>query len=293
MTTDINLTPTASPIEIARGEGAGSLPPITGRTWGTASECRAAALLIHGLGAHSGWFEALGRRLKVRRMFAVAPDHVGFGKRRKETFTSFHQWLDDTVTAYNYVREKVGDKPIYLMGNSMGALVALKVAARIKPNGLVLFSPGFDGHPQTFDLLFRLQSVWTAMVAPETELALPYAPDQVTRDVGVRKWIDADAERRFKLPAKMLFELLMLSQDVQNRVKSAPCPVLMLTAGNEKIVNNKINDAVFERITAPSKQKHVFKEAWHDLMFDPVIDDLVERVNNWTAETAPEKLILT
>jgi alpha-beta hydrolase superfamily lysophospholipase len=293
MTTDINLTPTASTIEIARGDGEGSATPITGRTWGTASECRAAALLIHGLGAHSGWFEALGRRLKVRRMFAVAPDHVGFGKRRKENFSSFHQWLDDTVTAYNYVREKVGDKPIYLMGNSMGALVALKVANRIKPDGLVLFSPGFDGNPQTFDLLFRIHSVWTAMVSPETELALPYAPDQVTRDVGVRKWIDADAERRFKLPAKMLFELLMLSQDVQNRVKSAPCPVLMLTAGNEKIVNNKVNDAVFERLNAPSKQKHVFKDAWHDLMFDPVIDELADKVNNWTTETSPEKLILT
>lgn len=292
MTTDINLTPTASHIEIARGDGQGSSSPITGRTWGTSSECRAAALLIHGLGAHSGWFEALGRRLKVRRLFAVAPDHAGFGKRRKESVQSFHQWLDDTVTAYNYVREKVGDKPIYLMGNSMGALVALKLANKIKPNGLVLFSPGFDGHPQTFDMLFRIHSVWTAMMAPETELQLPYAPDQVTRDVGVRKWIEADAERRFKLPAKMLFELLMLSQDVQNRVRTAPCPVLMLTAGNEKIVNNKVNDAVYDKLTAPSKQKHVYKEAWHDLMFDPVIDDLVERVNTWITETSPEKLIV-
>lgn len=292
MTTDINLTPTASLIQIARGDGKDSSQPITGRSWGTASECRAAALLIHGLGAHSGWFEALGRRLKVRRLYAVAPDHVGFGKRRKETFESFHQWLDDTATAYNFLREKVGDKPIYLMGNSMGALVALKLANRIKPNGLVLFSPGFDGHPQTFDLLFRLHSVWTAMVSPETELALPYAPDQVTRDPSVRKWIEADAERRFKLPAKMLFELLMLSQDVQNRVRNAPCPVLMLTAGNEKIVNNKVNDTVFQKITAPSKQKHVYNEAWHDLMFDPVIDDLVERVSTWITETSPQKLIV-
>ncbi len=53
----------------------------------------------------------------------------------------------------------------------------------------------------------------------------------------------------------------------------------MLTAGNEKIVNNKVNDSVYDKLTAPSKQKHVYKEAWHDLMFDPVIDDLVERVN--------------
>ena len=63
MTTDINLTPTASLIQIAKSDESGSCPPITGRTWGTASECRAAALLIHGLGAHSAWFEALGRRL--------------------------------------------------------------------------------------------------------------------------------------------------------------------------------------------------------------------------------------
>lgn len=295
MTTEINLTPTASLTEIARSDdpvSGAARAPITARTWGTNSECRAGVLMVHGLGGHSGWFEAMGRRMKVRRIFALAHDHAGFGKRRKETFLSFNQWLDDTQIAYDYVREKVGDKPIYVMGNSMGALVALKLASRIKPDGMVLFSPGFDGHPQTFDWLYRIRAVWTAMVAPETELPLPYTSELISRESNVRKWLDSDVEHRTKLPAKMLFELLMLSQDVQNRVKSAPCPVLMLTAGHEKIVNNKVNEAVFERLHAPSKQKHLYPEAWHDLMFDPVLDDVIERVSGWITETSPQRIVV-
>lgn len=310
MSHEINLTPTGSLFEIAAqsnsgngarsGNSAGNESPdaekvsldlaISARSWGTASECRAACLLVHGLGAHSGWFEALARRLKVRQLYAVAYDQVGFGRRSKQPFASGKQWLDDAERAYHYVKEQTGDKPVYLLGNSMGALVALKMAQRLKPEGVVLFSPGFDGHPKTFDLIYRLKAIWTALVSPETELALPYTVDMVTREPSVRKWLEADPDRRFRLPAKMLLELLKLSQDVQSRVKTAPCPVLMFTAGIEKIVNNDVNEAVFSRLSSPAKQKVVYEEAWHDLMFDPVIDQLAEKVSQWIVESSPEKL---
>ncbi|HEY9785284.1 MAG TPA: alpha/beta fold hydrolase [Candidatus Obscuribacterales bacterium] len=302
MPQEINLTPTGSFLEIvpedessngqrADGRKGYQALVLTGRTWGTATECRAACLLIHGLGAHSGWFEALGRRLKVRQLLALAYDQVGFGRRNDQQFMSGKQWLEDAVRAYDYLRDLVGDKPIYVMGNSMGALVALRIAHQVKPAGVVLFSPGFDGHPETFHWQYRLRTIWTALTSPETEVALPYAVDMVTREVGVRKWLEADPERRFKLPAKMMLELLKLSRDVQTRVKSAPCPVLMFTAGVERIVNNTVSEAVFDRLTCPAKHKHHYPEAWHDLMFDPVLDHLCDRTLEWIAETAPNKLI--
>lgn len=304
MPSEINLTPTGSLFEIAAEQNSGNgkvsssppkedIPPlpIAARSWGTASECRAACLLVHGLGAHSGWFEALARRLKVKRLYVVAYDQVGFGRRRNQQFFSGKQWLEDVERAYSHLRKQVGDKPIYILGNSMGALIALKVAQTLKPDGIVLFSPGFDGHPQTFNLAYRLRAIWTALVSPETEVALPYTVDMVTREIGVRKWLEADADRRFNLPARMLLELLKLSREVQTRVRSAPCPVLMFTAGVEKIVNNKINQEVFERLSCPAKEKVAFAEAWHDLMFDPVVDQVAEKVCDWIVETAPEKLI--
>src|ERR1700723_3361840 len=125
MDVEINLTPTASLLEIERSGDISSQPAegagISARSWGTASECTAGALLVHGLGAHSGWFEAFGRRLKVNSIFVLAYDQLGFGKRGNEHFHSYEQWLDDLATAYRYQKQLIGDKPVFILANSMGA----------------------------------------------------------------------------------------------------------------------------------------------------------------------------
>jgi alpha-beta hydrolase superfamily lysophospholipase len=295
MPIDINLTPTASFVGIARRSkpvngGPAMATPIPARTWGLASDCRAAALLVHGLGAHSGWYEALGRRLKVRSIFALAYDQVGFGKRSGEELLLKQQWLDDLKDAYEHLRSTVGDKPIFIMGNSMGALVALRSMGLISPSGLVMFSPGFDGNPDTFTLSYKAKSLLTALIKPDAQVKLPYTTDQITRDPMVRGWLNNDADCRLVLPARMLLELLKLTEETKNTGRKLPSPLFMFTAGQEKIVNNAVAEAVYTRLVAPRKQKHHFPEAWHDLMFDPVLDELVDILAAWMLEIGREKL---
>ncbi len=248
-------------------------------------------MLVHGLGAHSGWFEALGRQLKVRRLFAVSFDQVGFGKRREENFSSYSQWIDDVIGAFDHLKETLPGKPVYLMGNSMGALLSLVAADYVSPDGLVLFSPGFDGCPETFTLLYRLLTVVSAFLKPEEEVGLPYGCDLVTRDPSARQWIEADPQRRFRVPGKMMLELLKLSARVLKQRKSLSIPVLMMTAGQDRIVNNPVNNSFFSRISAPSKKTRHFPEAWHDLMFDPVIDEVADEILQWMSEQTVERLI--
>ncbi len=293
MVVDINLTPTASHIEIARAQtntAAGSpelAKALPARTWGTATECAAGAILVHGLGAHSGWFEALGRRLRIRRIYSIAYDQVGFGRRKEETFNSYTQWLDDLETAYAYARSTIGDKPLYIMGNSMGAVVSVRAISdqRVEPTGLVMFSPGFDGHPEAFTLPFRVKALWQAFTNPDSEVVLPYSPELVTRDLNVRKWILNDPERRFTVPARMLLELLKITNDINKRSRQITCPVLMLNAGNEKIVNPRASEKLFSQLTCV-KEKHIYQDAWHDLMFDPIIDEMSDQLARWIAQTS-------
>jgi alpha-beta hydrolase superfamily lysophospholipase len=293
MVVDINLTPTASHIQIARTLGSAEsgspelAKPLPARTWGTATECAAGAILVHGLGAHSGWFEALGRRLRIRRIYSIAYDQVGFGKRKEESFTSYTQWLEDLETAYNYARETIGDKPLFIMGNSMGAVVSVRALSdhRVEPAGLVMFSPGFDGHPDIFTLPFRIKALWQAFTDPESEVILPYSPELVTRDLNVRNWILNDPERRFTVPARMLLELLKVTNDLGKRSRQINCPVLMLNAGIEKIVNPRTSEKLFNGLTC-DKEKYLYAEAWHDLMFDPIIDEMCDQLTKWIAQTS-------
>lgn len=281
MTADINLTPTCSYFQIGSGQMA-----LPARSWGNPAECKCAALLVHGLGAHSGWFEAFGRQLKVRRVYAVAFDLAGFGKRRDEKVDDASIWVDEIIFAYDYLRRQMRDKPLYVIGNSVGALLAIAACEFIKPDGLILLSPGFQGFPQTFTRAYQLTAIIKAYLAPDMEVALPYTPDMVSRDPSSVRFMSEDVMRRFNVPGKMLLELLHLSQRTMKwlkRLEYFPAPVLMLTAGQEQIVDNSASDKIFRRINASYKQAHRFEYAWHDLMFDPVVDEVADWIIRWQA----------
>lgn len=279
MPTEINLTPTGSPFEIA-SEG----QAITGKTWGTASGCRAAALLVHGIGAHSGWFEALARRLKVKQIYALAYDQSGFGKRRNVKLSSYQQWLDDLKIVYRHLKEQVGDKPIFLMGNSMGGVVAACAAPAVDPSGLVLFSPGFEGNMRTFTPIFRIMGMLQAILQPDSEIDLPYGSDAFILEKSTRTWVDSDPDARFRVPAGMLLQLLKLTQQVPQRVRLIKCSTLMITAGLDRIIDNKAAAGIFAKLNVPHKKRRHFVDAYHDLLFDPAIDDLTKEVTDWISE---------
>jgi acylglycerol lipase len=291
---DINLHSTAAcfEIEATQADAGGSVKnyKLQARSWGRESDCQCGVLLVHGLGAHSGWFEALARRLKVRNLFVLSYDQVGFGKRRQEKFTSGKQWFDDLTVAFNYLKKQIGDKPIFIVGNSMGALIAYLAAAQVSPAGIVMMSPGFEGYPGTFTLKYRLKTIFKALTKPDEECDVAYGLDIVTEVESVRAWAENDPDRRFAVPGRMLLELLSLTQGLRFKKMILNCPVLMILAGRDKIVDNKTNNQVFKRLIAPSKQLKVFPDSFHDLPMNPAVEDVAEEIANWIQVTVPGKV---
>jgi alpha-beta hydrolase superfamily lysophospholipase len=272
---DINLTPTATLVDI------GTIP---GRSWGSVAESHAAVLMIHGLGGHSGWFEPLARRLKVRQIFALSYDQLGFGKRKEQVFSSSHEWLKDVKKVTAFLQDLVGDKPIFLIGNSMGGLIALKAVSELQSAniaGLTLLSPAFEGHPKTFPLSYKLDMLLKALFNPEGEFTLPYGVDVVAGQGAVKDWLENDPERRFQLTGRMILSLLALTQGLRFTQPNANCPVLMLSAGQDRLVDNRSNKSIFKKLISPSKKELIFSNAMHDLTLDPAVDDVANEIVNW------------
>jgi alpha-beta hydrolase superfamily lysophospholipase len=289
MLDEINLTPTNSYIEITNNNDS-----ILLRTWGNPNESKAIALLVHGLGAHSAWFEAFARLLKIEGIFVVSYDLVGFGKKRKHNFFSYSQWLDDLLTTYDYLKSLFIEKPIYILGNSMGALVSLAALSRIQPaimpNGIVLLSPGLNGNPKIFTFSYKAISITKALLNPESIIDLPYSVDLVVRDANIRSWLDNDPDRRFSIPGKMVLELLKLTKRVED-LSSLPVPLLMMTAGNEFIVDNQKNIAYFNSLKAPQKDLLHFEQAYHDLVLDPEVDEVAKSFVSWQSQICLKDVI--
>lgn len=251
------------------------------RSWGAGAAPRGIALLVHGLGAHSAWFEAAAREFAARGFSVLAYDQRGFGERSAAAFSSYRQWIDDLAALVKQIRQDHSGVPLYLMGNSMGALVVMAASRQLDVDGIVIFSPGFDGHPEAFSFSYKFKTIMSALLTPQKDVKLPYRPDFVTRDLGVREWLSADPLKRLAVPGVMLLELLKLSQNVIANLKSVHVPVLMMTAGQERVVNNQVNEKLFARLSAPSKKHVCMKDAWHDLMFDPQVDEVAAELAAW------------
>ncbi len=273
---EINLTPTATLLEIDAEK------KIFCRSWGMAAESNAAFLLIHGLGGNSGWFEAFARRLKVKQNFVLALDLAGFGRRSNERYINVRHWLKDVETVSGYLHSLMGGKPIFLLGNSMGGLLALEICPIIKPSGLALLSPAFAGHPKLFPLSYQLPAVWKALVDPDFEMDLPYSLDLITREESVKVWLDKQGTRRQSVPSRVLLDLLFLTQSLQLKQINLRCPLFMITAGMDGIVSNQVSEMVFRKIKAPSKKKVVMPKAMHDLTLDLDLDQVADNLIGWS-----------
>lgn len=286
MIDEINLTPTASLIQRSLFDREISL-----RSWGSAQDCKGIVILVHGLGAHSAWFEAMARQLKVRRWQALAYDQKGFGLRQNEKLKSYKEWVLELCEIFRGVKAENPTKPIYLLGNSMGALVVLSALQEIGPDGVIIASPGFEGHPDAFTMKYKLCSLFQAFINPDKEVTLPYCSEFSVRDPGVQSWLSADNNQRRAVPGSMLFELLKLARDVDRTVRSVSIPILMLTAGMEKVVNNETSRRFYERLQAPYKSRKHFEQSWHDLMFDPLLDEVADAMLAWQADLMLEAVL--
>jgi alpha-beta hydrolase superfamily lysophospholipase len=105
-------------------------------------------LLLHGLGEHSGRYEAVGERLAAAGIAVEALDHIGFGgsdgpRGDVPRWSVFHDDVEDRLAA---VRAVARGRAVVLYGHSMGGLMALGYVLRDrpKPDLLVLSSPGLD-----------------------------------------------------------------------------------------------------------------------------------------------------
>ncbi|WP_240454130.1 alpha/beta fold hydrolase [Halomonas sp. NO4] len=133
------------------------------RHWPAKGERRAIVLGVHGFNDHSGSFTVLAEALTQEDITLYAHDQRGFGTTDQRGIWPGHARLAEDVTLVaELLRERYPETPLYLIGKSLGAAVAiLGLTGEAPPPvaGSVLISPavwGFDTMPWYQRLGLRL-----------------------------------------------------------------------------------------------------------------------------------------
>lgn len=95
--------------------------------WLPDKKTKAMLLIAHGFAEHSGRYANVVNHLVPLGYAVYAPDHRGHGKSddARVQVDDFHDYIKDLHTFFNIVRRENPRHKIFLIGHSMGSVIAL------------------------------------------------------------------------------------------------------------------------------------------------------------------------
>lgn len=251
---------------------------------------------IHGLTFYSKSFDDLAKFFASKGYTFYALDMRGFGKwkvqgekyggDRNIHFDSTHE---DFIKLLQYLRTKHPGKSLIAVGESLGANVAMQLAANRSDllDGIILSSPSYkmrlSPRPRLLvdvprSLIFRNKPVdWT-----------PYIKPLLTEDRGVLERLMADNSlRREFSPMELMKGLMENRRGIKTAEKLPPdFPILILSGEKDEMFRSKLIPKMVAKINNKNSEVWVLEGRGHLLLeHQPVREGMAKIFTGWLAKT--------
>jgi len=264
-------------------EGVGGLKIAT-RTWQPEGAARGIMILIHGFNSHSGYFAWAAERFAANGFATYALDHRGRGKSEGERFyvDKFSDWLEDVDTLVGIARSETPGLPVYVLGHSVGGVIASSYAFEHQAEiaGLICESFAFDvGLPQ----LVQLALEGASYLIPHLPL---YAlkNEIFSRDPKVLEAMNHDPLiANEKQPAETAAEVLKAAARLKENMPKINIPVFIIHGTDDKATRYQGSQYFYDNVGSKDKMLKLYEGGYHDLLNDIdkeiVLADILEWVN--------------
>jgi alpha-beta hydrolase superfamily lysophospholipase len=243
------------------------------RKWLSTSP-KAAFLLVHGLGAHTGRWEAMAEFFLQHGISSYAIE--------LHRVTGFNSHNGDILRLRNIIKKENPSQKIFLVGESMGALIAFLLAAS-QPglfNGLICISPAFANKIKLSNLDY-IKIAAALLYKPHKLFRVPFDSTMCTRDTDYRKKMDADPSEHRTASSRLLSAILFAQIRVRF-VRSLGLPVLFLVAGEDLMIDHRATNAIFNGLADKDKTIVEFPGMYHALSIDIGKEAVFQNVLEWT-----------
>ena len=245
---------------------------------------RARMVLSHGVGEHSGRYGNVIERVLPKGFSVWAPDHRGHGQSggKRGHVLNFVQYLTDLrLTVELAKKDMPGEMPCFLLGHSMGGLIALYFAQHYPEliDGVVASSPCL-GMVIEIPAAKKVLGSFMSYVWPGMTMGSGLDATKISRDENVVSAYKNDPLVHDRVSARFFTELLAAMESVNQQASALNVPVLMQVAGEDYLVNADSSKRFFEKLTLQDKTLHVYDDMYHEIYNAPqdqkerVLDDL-------------------
>jgi len=232
---------------------------------------RAVILAIHGGMAHGGDYVTPALYFRRHGIATVAYDLCGHQDARRVDIPGFDVFLQDSVLFLRWVKQQYPGLPVYVMGHSMGALIATHLglgafAGDPDLGGFILSSPYYVNAIKVSPVLLALSGVLGAL-APRMKVPLASLTHQLTHDetITARHYQDErDHVRASEITVRFGNALTAAQQGLAPRMPAWNHKLFAVVAGDDKLADADAAEALLKSVPEALLTYYRYPQNYHE-----------------------------
>lgn len=259
-------------------------PAIFYRAWQVGAPTT--LLLMHGLGAHSGWFIDMGNQIAARGVNVFAMDHQGFGRSEGERghVVRWQTFLHDIDHVVDYIHSDQPGNKVFMLGHSMGGVFATHYAAQHgdRLGGVILLNPWIADTTKLklgtvlSILLGGMRGSNKVVMFPDSKATggMTTNPEAAALLADDPFWVHSRTKGFY-------WQITLMRGQTMRYAKQITIPTLVMQAERDLAVVPKATRQAFEAIPAKDKTFISYPEYDHDSEFQPDRAKLDDDLAGW------------
>jgi alpha-beta hydrolase superfamily lysophospholipase len=264
------------------------------RVWSPAVSTRVPVVVFHGVGIHSGRYSELARALASRGhpVFALDLRGHGLSQGRRGELGGVSLLTKDLDAFLNAVTSSSGDSGVIIVGESMGALIALSMVPRLATSvrAGVFIAPGLlPAREQVFSLPAAQDLLATSLRRKSLAIGLlGWRLEVTTRAKAHIRYTRRDPLTVPFVSWRYLLTLANLGFRWRYRYASrVQFPVLILQSPNDRIVSPRTHRLLANALRHSPVTVRTFDGSYHALLWDVERRQVIEAICEWLGGSLP------
>ncbi len=246
---------------------------------------KAVIQIAHGFAEHSGRYLNVVNELIPLDYAVYANDHRGHGKSEGDInfVDNLDQYIEDQKLLYDVIKEKHQNLPIFLLGHSMGSLIALYFTKKYENllSGLILSGAGTSTGGEVSGLLKFMAKLFSK-IAPHMKIDPNIDAKFLSHDPEVVSSYENDPlVRAEKITTRLGYEMMKALNKLETFVGNLKLPLLMQCGSEDKLMGGAEN--LKDMFIMEDKTAYIYDGLYHEV-YNEVEDDrkkVLKNLSDW------------
>lgn len=252
------------------------------RCWNN-SAARGEIVAIHGIAEHCGRYRELGQSLAQQGYNFYICDITGHGRSegKRAYIHQFEEYIVDLANFYSFLRVHRQMQTPFLLGQSMGGLLATLFAGwkHCPVKGLVLSAPLFRLKiPLSIKDKLVLQLI--SLFHPAFYIKSRFNPSDLSHDNEIIEEYIADTLIQKQIAGKCITEIFKAIREAFHIAPHLNVPCLILHGDQDKITDVEGSKLFFEKLSNV-KDFYIVNGAYHELLNEIGRHELIGKIIDW------------